>query len=292
MDIVIKNGTTTAIIKSYGAELASFKRVDGVELLWQGDPEYWSGQAPILFPIVGALRNGKTVIEDQWYEISKHGFARNSEFQVVEQTEDSVTLVLESTEETRKMYPFKFRLSVIYTVGNCALETKFIVKNIGDTEMPFVIGGHPAYNIPIESGEKFEEYSIVFEQEEDTSCPYVDMNMAMLDDSKVAFELKQKKRIPLVHDLFKQDALIFDELKSKTVSLIHNKTGKGIQMNIQEFPMLGIWSSVKEAPYVALEPWVGCASRFCESDQFVEKKNMQFLQCGKGMTYTFTTKYF
>ena len=166
MLIHIKNENETAAIDTLGAELVSFMGDDGFEHIWQGDKTYWGGHAPVLFPIVGALRDNRTCINGEWYEMKRHGVARHEEFTVTEQGEDYVTLQLTANEETKKQYPFDFVLTVSYYLTGSSITTKFTVKNADTKPMPFCIGGHPGFNIPIQSDEVFEDYDIVFEEKE------------------------------------------------------------------------------------------------------------------------------
>ena len=158
MLIHIKNENETAAIDTLGAELVSFMGDDGFEHIWQGDKTYWGGHAPVLFPIVGALRDNRTCINGEWYEMKRHGVARHEEFTVTEQGEDYVTLQLTANEETKKQYPFDFVLTVSYYLTGSSITTKFTVKNADTKPMPFCIGGHPGFNIPIQSDEVFEDY--------------------------------------------------------------------------------------------------------------------------------------
>ena len=293
MLVTIKNETVSAVISTAGAEIKSFKRPDGFEILWQGDPKYWAGQAPVLFPIVGALRNGKVKIKGDWYEMGRHGFARRQEFAITAQTESMVEMTLTANEASKAVYPFDFEFKVTYTCTDCGVETKFTVKNPGNETLPFVVGGHPAYNNPVTAeGEVFEDYNIEFEVDEEQCCPEIDLKECLIDFTKTTLELKNEKIIPLRHNLFYRDALVFENYKSKYVRLVSTKTGKGIEMDISQFPMLGIWSCVNDGPYVALEPWVGCATLTTEGDDFEEKHNMVKLPAGEEVSYAFTTKYF
>lgn len=151
------------------------QRHGGYTYLWQGNSEHWSGQAPVLFPIVGALRSGKTMIDGKEYFMGRHGFARRMEFCCVMATDDSAIFTLCANEETRKQYSFEFQLMITYRLNDCMLTTEYTVMNMGDVTMPFVIGGHPAFNCPILQEENFENYIVKFEKNEDISCPYIDM---------------------------------------------------------------------------------------------------------------------
>lgn len=293
MEIIeIKNNTGSAAIKTLGAEITSFKRADGFELLWQGDPEFWSGQAPVLFPIVGALRDAKVQIKGEWYGMERHGFVRKREFKVTNQTEESVTMTFASDEKSKKQYPYDFELSVTYTMTDCGVETKFTVKNTGTETLPYVVGGHPAYNVPVWEGDAFEDYNIEFSSDENQKCPEIDIESCLIDFTKITKELHNERIIPLRHNLFYRDALVFDNLNSKSVKLVSTKSGHGLEMDISGFPMLGIWSCFNDGPYVALEPWIGCATTTDEGDEFEKKKNMQFMEPGKEKDYAFTTRYF
>ena len=257
MLIHIKNENESAAIDTLGAELVSFMGDDGFEHIWQGDKTYWGGHAPVLFPIVGALRDNRTCINGEWYEMKRHGVARHEEFTVTEQGEDYVTLQLTANEETKKQYPFDFVLTVSYYLTGSSITTKFTVKNADTKPMPFCIGGHPGFNIPIQSDEVFEDYDIVFEEKEEQKCPTLDMESCLIDFEKTNFELDDTDTIPLQHSLFYKDALVFENLNSTCVSLKSRQSGRGVMMEFSGFPMLGIWSAANDGPYVALEPWTG-----------------------------------
>lgn len=280
----------TAKIESLGAELVSFQGSDGFEALWQGDTQYWGGHAPVLFPIVGALRDNKVKIGGEWFEMGRHGFARKMEFTVSEQSVERISLCLASSFETKKFYPFEFRLTVSYSLGERGLTTSFGVENLGSGVMPFVVGGHPGFNIPVGEQAAFEDYTIVFEKSETQKCPRIDLQTCLIDPSDVHFELKGEREIPLRHQLFYGDALVFENLNSNLVQVLHKESGKGIEMDFSGFPMLGIWSALNDGPYVALEPWTGCATRTDEGDELEKKKGMAFLPAGGRADYAFTVR--
>lgn len=275
----LKNGGLTAKVNSLGAQLVSLKGENGFEYLWTGDPKYWAGQAPVLFPMVGALRGGKGTIKGKEIEMGQHGFARRREFTLKEKKETQVSLTLRADDETNQMYPFEFELTVTYTLNETGIETAFCVKNLGSGEMPFAIGGHPGFNVPVGEDADFEDYLIRFEREEHQKCPAIVMGQGLIDPQKTAFELHGRE-IPLKHSLFYQDALVFEGLNSKKVQIVNPKSGRGIEMDFTGIPLFGIWSAANDGPYVCLEPWTGCATRTDEGDAFEEKKNMIFLAPG------------
>ena len=226
MLICIQNENVSAGIETLGAELVSFKGSDGFEHIWQGDPQYWGGHAPVLFPIVGALRDNKALIKGEWYEMGRHGFARRREFTVVEQREDAVVLELCADEETKKLYPFDFRFTISYMLTGSSVTTEFKVENTGDEPMPYSVGGHPGFNLPIEADETFEDYDIVFEKPETQKCPAIHPTECLIDYDKVIFEMDDEDVIPLQHSLFYNDALVFSDLNSETITLKSRKSGR------------------------------------------------------------------
>ncbi len=282
----IKNSQLTAQIDTLGAQLVSLKGPDGAEYLWTGDPRYWKEHAPVLFPIVGALREGKTRIDGQWYEMGRHGFAKHSQFTLAAQAEDSISLVLTATEETKAVYPFDFKLTVAYTLQGNSITTRFTVENPGSQALPYAIGGHPGFLVPVGEAAAFEDYTIQFDQAESQVCPVIDLQAGLIDWDKPGFRLEGRE-IPLRHDLFYQDALVFEGLRSQAVRVVNKSTGRGIEMGFAGFPMLGIWSAVNDGPYVCLEPWTGCATLVGEGDEFTEKKGMTLLAPGGQEEHSF-----
>lgn len=284
-----KNGLT-AQVDSLGAQLISLKNEAGFEYVWTGDPKYWKGHAPVLFPIVGALREGKAKIGGEWFEMGQHGIARHLEFSPAEQGEGSISLRLSSDFETKKQYPFSFAFTVTYTLTEQGYETRFTVENIGDKVMPFAVGGHPGFNLPVGEEAAFEDYTICFEQPETQNCPAIVMGKGLIDPGTTGFALENQQEIPLAHSLFYQDALVFEGLRSKRVQVKNKKTGKGVEMEYGDFPLLGIWSAQNDGPYVCLEPWTGCATRTDEGDEFEKKHGMTFLPAGGKTEFAFTVK--
>ncbi len=286
----IRNDTFTAQVDSLGAQLISLKNAENFEYIWTGDPSYWKGRAPVLFPMVGALREGKAKIGGEWFQMGQHGLARHREFSPVNQEDGRISLCLSSDFETKKQYPFAFSLTVTYTLLENGIETGFSVKNTGDKVMPFAIGGHPGFNLPVNETAAFEDYVILFEEPETQRCPAIVMGKGLIDPGKTAFTLENQREIPLRHSLFYEDALIFENLRSSKVQLVNPKTGRGVEMDFSGFPMLGIWSAQNDGPYVCLEPWTGCATRTDEDDTFEQKKGMTFLPAGGTAEFSFSTK--
>lgn len=286
----LKNGRFTAKVDSLGAQLVSLKGENGFEYIWTGDETYWKGQAPVLFPIVGALREGRAKIGGEWFEMGQHGFARRREFSLAEQAPEKLSLRLSSDFETKKLYPFEFSLTVTYTLTDDGIATSFSVKNTGEKVLPFAVGGHPGFNVPVNEAAAFEDYTIRFEKPETQSCPAIVEGKALIDPGASAFTLENQQEIPLRHNLFYHDALIFENLNSKKVQIVNQATGRGVEMDFSQFPMLGIWSAKNDGPYVCLEPWTGCATRTDEGDDFEKKKGMVFLPAGGTADFSFSVK--
>ena len=286
----ISNGTYTAQVDSLGAQLVSLKGPDGWEYIWTGDPAYWTGHAPVLFPMVGGLRGGRAKIAGDWHQMGRHGFARHQESALAEQGEGRLVLRLESNPATLEAYPFPCALTVAYTLTENGYETAFTVENTGDKPMPYAIGGHPGFNIPVDEQAAFEDYVIRFEKEETQRCPGI-VGDKLLDYSQITLELEGEREIPLRHELFARDALIFENLNSHTVALMNPATGKGVEMEFSQFPLLGIWSAQNNGPYVCLEPWTGCGTLATEGDVFEQKKGMRTLAPSGKESYAFTIRF-
>ena len=288
MIVKIQNQFGSAEVDTLGAQLMSFKNAEGLEHLWQGDKTYWGGRAPVLFPIVGALRDGKTVIDGKEYVMRQHGIARHLPFAVTQQKEDSVTLTLTSDEETKKQYPFDFALHVTYRFEEERLVTEFWVENTGDTVLPFAVGGHPAFNCPMVEGECFEDYVVEFEKPETAMSPMIEGALINFHHRKTVMEYETT--LSMRHDLFYEDALVFDTPRSKVVRLVSRKTGHGVEMDFADFCYLGVWSAKNDAPFVALEPWAGCATGLDEDDEFLHKRALTLLQPKKEAVFAFGVK--
>lgn len=289
--IVIQSAQCRAEIAWLGAQLESLRNAEGLEYLWQRDPQWWGGCAPVLFPMVGALRKGRTVIGGRIYEMPQHGLARRREFSLLSHTESEAVFSLRADELTKKQYPFDFELQIAYRAEGASLATVYRVINRGEAPMPYAVGGHPAFNVPLCEGERFEDYTVEFEKEETASCPAIVMGEGLIDPSRMTPRLTGTSVIPLTHSLFYGDALVFEGLRSKKVTL-RGKAGRGLTMDFSSFPMLGVWSAVNDGPFVALEPWCGCATRTDENDEFAEKRWMRTLPPGQSEEFCYTVTIF
>jgi galactose mutarotase-like enzyme len=291
MKYLLKNDEITVEAETFGGELISIKDSAGTEYLWQGDKTYWGGHAPALFPIVGGLRDKKATIGgNKTCCMERHGVVRKLEFAMEEATENSISFAIFSNDETRARYPYDFKFTIQYIINGKNLTTKYTVVNQNDTVMPFQIGGHPGFNCPLGGEEHFEDYVVEFEQIETADCPTPVPSTGLVDVSKRTRMLDHSNTIKMSHDLFRVDAIIFDQIKSRKAKLYNPKTGKGVQISFADFDNLLVWSTANDGPFVALEPWSGLSTCNDEDDTFEKKRGVHLLPAGgsESVSYTVT----
>ncbi len=279
MRITLQNGSMRAVIDSHGAELKSLKDRDGKEYIWCSDPTYWGESSPVLFPIVGCLRNKKIEIEGKPYEMLSHGFAKRMEFSAQQESEDSAVFTLCDTEETRSRYPYPFILTMLYRLTDDGLTIRYRVTNPGDKPSYYCIGAHPAFNCPLEEGEAFTDYEIVFPQPETADLIPFDLQKSEVAVGRRKPFLQNETSFSLSYDMFCSDALIFDEqLQSKSVSLKSKISGHGVTVGFEHFPLLAFWTPIAGgAPFLCIEPWCGIAVCEDEGDTLTGKRCVQRL---------------
>ena len=248
----LENDILKIAVSSHGAELSSiFNKKENKEMLWQGDPEYWGRKSPVLFPVVGKYKNGKTTYEGKEYQSGQHGFARDSEFTLIEKTENKLSFELLSNEETLKQYPFRFRLVCSFELNNDRIIVGWNVENIDDKKIYFSIGAHPAFycekskTVLSMNGENLK-YNLINSGGLYTPQKYDIENSFILHDN-----------------IFDNDALIIENSEVNEISLINNDKK---YMTVKfDAPLFGIWSPTKKnAPFVCIEPWFGR----CDTEDF------------------------
>lgn len=278
-----------AVAESYGGELVSLTDASGTEYIWHGDPTFWSGRNPVLFPIVGRLKDGTVMIGGRPYEMAQHGFARRSEFSVVEQADDHILFELRESEATLAQYPFPFSLQVRHQLNARGFSTAFRIENTGSTPMPFCIGAHTAFRCPIREGERFEDYQIVFDEAETADMILLNAENLISHTDREPL-LNGEDRFDLDYSVFARlDTIILEGLRSTGISLRHRETGRGVHMAFDGFPMMAFWTpGEKKAPFLCLEPWHGCAAVDDENGDFLNKRHCIVLQPGevKELQYT------
>ena len=285
METRLQNGGTSALILDKGAELRSLK-IGGRELKWQADPAYWGKTSPLLFPMIGNLRDGKTIINGIEYKITKHGFARDNVFESKQISENEAEFSFSANDETKNSFPYNFELKLKYTLNTDSLEMLYTVRNNGTDVMPYCIGGHPAFNCPFEEGTEFTDYKLVFEQPETVNSPVMNLITRMWGDNDRVGRLDNSKEFRLAYPLFDNDCVYFDTIQSKSVSLISEKSGKGVNVSWEGFETLGVWTpDHKNAPFVCIEPWCGCDDYDTENGVFSEKRGIQTVSPGDEKLY-------
>lgn len=248
--------------KKEGAELTSIK-LDGEEKLHDGK-EYWNRQAPILFPIVGKLKEGKTIIENQAYEMGQHGFARDMVFECKKDKENLKEFKLIANEETLKKYPYNFELTVKYQVKDNTLIVTYEVENIDNKNILFGIGAHPAFKCNYSSG----KYYIEFEKQED-EIGILELEDGLIAKAKLKEEIIKDNKIELKENTFDKDAIIMQNIKSNKITLKEGDKSV-LDFDFTGFPYLAIWSK-KGAPFVCIEPWYNTADYKDSTGIFEEK---------------------
>lgn len=267
MKITLQNAFLKAVIHSKGAELESLSD-DKQNYIWMIDEQFWNKTSPILFPIVGRLKNDEYQLLGNTYSLPRHGFARDFDFEVVQQTENSVCFSLKNNEKTLENYPFEFELQVIYTLIDKKLDISYGIKNQSNTQMPFSIGAHPAFAIY----DSFEAYSIEFEKDEDLVA-------YSLENEQLSGETKtiklNNKQLVLDYNLFEKDAIVLKDNATSYVKILKNGVPQ-YQVTFPDFPYLGIWTKI-DAPFICIEPWLGIADHANHSGNIMEKEGIQIL---------------
>ncbi|WP_300257641.1 aldose 1-epimerase family protein [Clostridium sp.] len=290
MIYTLENEHLKISLSNHGGELHSIKgKKDNTEFLWSGDEAYWKYHAPVLFPIVGKVFNGKYTVDGKTYELPQHGLARVRDFEMIEQTKNSISFELKYSEDTLKIYPFKFSLIIKYTLNDINLSINYIVKNLDNKEMYFSIGAHPAFMCPIEN-DKFNDYYFEFNEKENVSI------MQLIGPGYFSKEekpyLKDENIINLSTDLFKNDALVFKNLKSNKISLKSKNHKKYLEFDFGQFPYLGLWTKDTGAPFVCIEPWFGHADFDRFDGEFKDKAAIQSLMPNKEFSCNYNISFF
>jgi len=275
--ITLENKHLRVKISTLGAEIISvYNKEADFEHLWQADKASWNQHAPILFPIVGKLKNKQYQLDGKTYKMKNHGFAALKQFQVLKKHPKKVVLQLKSNSETLKQYPFQFTLQVTYKLKGSKVSICNKVKNEDEKEMYFSIGGHPGFNIPITTNEKYSDYYLEFNKAEHATRLPLTKKGYLSHQEKNNF-LKGNK-LPLSHQLFKDRVVILDDLKSSYVTIKSDKSPYGIRIKIKDFNYVGVWCSRKKPNgFVCIEPWYGITDYEDTNGNLKTKKGIQKL---------------
>lgn len=286
--ITLENNDIKVSIKETGAELASlYSKKSQLDFLWNADEKHWPRHSPVLFPIVGGLIEDTFIYKGQKYSLAKHGFARDTKFELESNTETEAVYVLKDSEETLKQYPFHFELRHKYKVEGAAVSLTYEVKNTGEEKMFFSIGAHPAFNVPFVEGSTFEDYYLEFEKTENSD--QWTLNGNLLVAPRPYFQ--NQKTLPLKAELFYDDAVIFKDLKSEYFDIKTDKTPHFVRYTFKGFPYMGIWNA-KDAPFVCIEPWCGIPDSENHDQNIETKEGIISLEPGETFSRTWSMECF
>lgn len=276
----IANGTLAARINPLGAELWSLTDRAGREYLTDADPAFWTGRAPLLFPIVGALNGGRYRVDGTEYALRKHGFARTSDFELAEHDEARALFRLSDSEATRAAYPFRFMLEMEFTLAEATLSMVATVRNPGAAPLPFSFGFHPAFAWPLPGGAAKDDHAIVFECDEPAAVRRIDADGLLAGSEPTPVVGRE---LALCDALFEDDALIWDLLASRTCSY-GAPGGARLEIAFPDTPMLGVWQK-PGAHYLCIEPWSGIADPAGFAGDFRDKPGVMELAPGAGRSF-------
>lgn len=276
--ISISNGLWNAKISETGAELKCFTNLaTGQEHIWHGDPAWWNGSAPVLFPIIGGLKDGSYTFQGKQYKLPSHGFARGSQFSVTRSGSDSAELMLASSPTSRESYPFDFTLKVSFVLERAGIAIRYIVTNTGPVRMFFSIGSHPAFVIPFAGG-VLENYYVLFEREEAIERWFFKDGLVVA--GKTEEVLENSRVLGLSRSLFDDGIMIFKHPASREFSIAHSGSSHAVRIVTEGVPYLGIWSKPSGAPFLCIEPWHGIPDMSDATGKLEEKEGILSLEPG------------
>lgn len=284
--IVMENEWLKVEISTSGAEVRKVQhKKNSLDYMWTGDPAYWGRVSPVLFPIVGRLKEDRYQLDGMTFEMSQHGFLRDVEFAVCEQTETSTSFLFESAGRYLHFYPYDFKAIIRYTLIEDSLHVGWEIVNENKEEMYFSIGAHPAFKIPLSKNETIEDYSLQFTSAANKKVMEYELKGSLIHKKGAVDELPT---IQLTDSLFAQDALVYSNIDQ--ISMISNKSKHGVEVMFEGFPFVGIWSKYNDgtiAPFVCIEPWYGIADTFDTTGNLKEKFGINKLASGE----TFKAEY-
>ena len=285
--IQLANGGLAATIHEKGAELQSLQ-LNGLEYIWQANAAYWAKHSPVLFPIVGELKDGKYFFNHKEYKLSRHGFARDKTFEAEKTSPGSAVFTLRSDEQTLAVYPFHFIFRVKYEIKDAELSCTYHVTNGGDNTMYFSVGGHPAFNVPLISSLKYSDYVLEFNNDENLNRSLLHKGLTGKETEKIQLH---NRTLQLEPSLFYTDAIVLKRIHSNEIKLYSNKDVHGLKFKFSSFPYFGIWAAV-DAPFVCLEPWFGIADSIHHNQQLTHKEGINRLSTGESWQRTWSVELF
>lgn len=287
--LTLSTSRLSVAVSLVGAELQHIERTDTqLQYLWQGDDAFWNRKAPILFPIVGRLKNDRYRYANQEFSLPQHGFARDAQFEVLEQTSDRVCLVTRANEHTRKVYPFDFELYVTYALHDNRLVVTYGVKNPSNESLYFSIGAHPGFRVPLFDNEVYTDYYLEFDQPA-TAERWLLVD-GLIDDRAVSF-ISQQQRVPLSHQLFEPGAVVLKQFGPQKITLGSRNHAHGLHFEFKNYPYLGIWAKTG-APFVCIEPWHGIADGVNATGELEHKEGIICLPTSQTFECEYSVDFF
>ncbi len=285
--ISLSNDKLAVIISEKGAELQSIQ-LNGVEYLWQADPAHWSKHSPVLFPIVGELKDGRYFFNSKEYKLPRHGFARDKTFEAEQLSATTAVFTLRSSPETLEVYPFHFTFRIEYALNDAVLSCTYHVENISDDFIYFSVGGHPAFKVPLSGYLKYTDYSLEFNND-DVLTRHL-LHKGLIADQTEQLQLVNKT-LSLKQSLFYTDAIVLKHIKSNEIKLFTEKDEHGLRFKFDNFPFFGIWAAV-DAPFVCLEPWCGIADGIHANQQLINKEGINKLAANENWQRTWSVELY
>lgn len=274
--ITLRNRLWGARVSETGAELKSLANLAaGREHIWHGDPAWWNGSAPVLFPVIGGLKGGQYAYGGKTYALPSHGFARGSEFSVARAGEDSAELTLASSPRTREIYPFDFGLKVSFQLERAGISVRYEVTNTGSGRMYFSIGSHPAFVIPFAGG-ALENYYVLFEREEELERWF--FKDGVIVAGKTAEVLENSRVLSLSRTCFADGIMIFKHPRSREFTIANSLNAHAVRVITDGVPYLGVWSKPGGAPFLCIEPWHGIPDMSDASGNLADKEGILTLE--------------
>ncbi len=282
----LENKHLRVTVSPKGAELTSiFHKTSGVEHLWQADPTVWGWHAPNLFPVVGGCLNNQILVDGKTYPMERHGFARQSLFETTELTTTHAVFSLRSSEKTRVHFPYEFEFQISYELVEARLTISYRVVNQDDKTVFFSVGAHPAFAVPFNKGETYEDYHLEFEQDESLETHLLSAAGYFTGETR---PIPTKGRhLGLTKHLFDEDALVFKNLASRRVAICTDRHNHAVVVTYPAFPYLGVWAK-PGAPFVCVEPWLGCADSEGQPKSIQQKELIQSVEAGRVFEASFS----
>lgn len=276
----LENSTIKITASTYGGELHSLTgKKEASEYLWNGNPEFWKYHAPLLFPIIGKVMDSKYKVDGKVYELPAHGIARTSEFEMIDMGNDFITFELKYSEDSLKVYPYKFSLCITYTLEDNAVKVTYSVINLDDKDIYFSIGAHPAFMCPIEKNDSLQDCYLEFNKSETTSI--IGVNKDVYLSRKTKEYLNDTDNLELSKELFKDGLLMFKNLKSDKITLKSKNNNKSLSVEFEGFPYMCLWAPEDGAPFLCIEPWFGHPEYEDFTGEFKDREGTVSLKIGE-----------